>query len=63
MARATYVADVTLFDGLRVRRGQGVLLEGDRIAWVGSHVRAPRAARAARAVDGSGRTLTPGLVD
>ena len=63
MVRATYVADVTLFDGLRVRRRQGVLIEGDRIAWVGSHVRAPRAARSARAVDGTGRTLTPGLVD
>jgi len=63
MARHTYVADVTLFDGLRVRRRQGVLFEGDRIAWVGSHVRAPRAAGTARAVEGSGRTLTPGLVD
>lgn len=63
MARATYVADVTLFDGMRVRRRQGVLIEGERIVWTGSHVRAPRATRAARAVDGTGRTLTPGLVD
>ena len=62
MAR-TYVADVTLFDGHRVRRRQGVLVDGDRIAWVGSHTRAPKEARSARAVDGAGRTLTPGLVD
>jgi imidazolonepropionase-like amidohydrolase len=63
MARAFYVADVTVFDGARVRRRQGVLVEGSRIAWVGSHARAPREARAARAVDGAGKTLTPGLID
>jgi imidazolonepropionase-like amidohydrolase len=40
-----------------------VLIDGDRIAWVGPHARAPREARNARAVDGSGRTLTPGLID
>jgi imidazolonepropionase-like amidohydrolase len=60
---STYVADVTLFDGRRVRRRHGVLLEGDRIAWVGPHARAPREAGRARGVDGSGATLTPGLVD
>jgi imidazolonepropionase-like amidohydrolase len=58
-----YIADVTLFDGVRVRRRQGVLVEGDRIAWVGAHARAPRETLAARAVEGAGRTLTPGLVD
>ncbi len=63
MARGTYVADATVFDGARVRRHQGVLVEGDRIAWVGSHARAPRAARSARAVDGVGRTVSPGLID
>ncbi|CAN5695217.1 hypothetical protein BH18ACT17_BH18ACT17_10490 [soil metagenome] len=62
MAR-TYFADVTLFDGLRVRRRHGVLIDGQRVAWVGAHTRAPREARDARAVEGSGRTLTPGLVD
>jgi len=40
-----------------------VLVEGDRIAWEGPHARAPREAAAARAVDGHGRTLTPGLID
>jgi imidazolonepropionase-like amidohydrolase len=63
MPRSTYVAGVNLFDGRRVRRRQGVLIDGDRIEWVGPHARAPREARNARAVDGSGRTLTPGLVD
>jgi imidazolonepropionase-like amidohydrolase len=59
----TYIADVTLFDGHRLRRHQGVLTDADRVAWVGSHARAPRDVRSARAVDGAGRTLTPGLVD
>ena len=62
MARA-YVAGVTVFDGARVRRRHGVLVDGGRIAWVGPHARAPRDARAVRAVDGAGRTLTPGLID
>jgi imidazolonepropionase-like amidohydrolase len=59
----SYVADVTLFDGATVKARQGVLLDGARIAWVGAHTRAPRAALDARTVDGGGRTLTPGLID
>jgi imidazolonepropionase-like amidohydrolase len=59
----TYVADVTLFDGTRVRRRLGVLISGGRIAWVGPHVRTTRQARAARAVEGAGRFLMPGLID
>src|SRR5262245_32610449 len=58
-----YIGDVTLFDGARLKRHQGVLVDGDRIVWLGAHTRAPREARAARAVEGAGRTLTPGLVD
>lgn len=58
-----YVADATVFDGARVRARQGVLVQGDRIVWVGPHARAPREARAVRAIGGAGRTLTPGLVD
>jgi imidazolonepropionase-like amidohydrolase len=63
MPRPFYIADVTLFDGARVRRHAGVMIEGDRIAWVGPHARAPRDASAARAIDGAGKTLTPGLID
>jgi imidazolonepropionase-like amidohydrolase len=58
-----YVADVTVFDGARVRNHQGVLVRGERIAWVGAHARAPREASSVREVDGAGRTLTPGLID
>src|SRR5437867_2698477 len=60
---ATYFADVMLFDGRTVRQHAGVLVSGARIEWVGPHARAPREARAAAAVDGAGRTLTPGLID
>jgi len=60
---SSYFADVTLFDGARVRPHHGVLVDRDRIAWVGPHARAPREARAAREVAGTGRSLTPGLID
>jgi len=60
---ATYFAGVQLFDGRTVRSRAGVLVAGGRIQWVGPHRRAPRAARAAHEVEGSGRTLTPGLID
>jgi imidazolonepropionase-like amidohydrolase len=60
---ATYISDVTLFDGRTVRRTAGVLIDDGRIQWVGAHARRPRAARSAEAVDGRGRTLTPGLFD
>ena len=60
---STYIANVGLFDGRTSRAKQGVLLEGERIAWVGAHARAPKAARTADGVDGRGCTLTPGLID
>jgi imidazolonepropionase-like amidohydrolase len=60
---ATYVSDVTLFDGRSVKRRAGVLVSDGTIEWVGSHARAPRAARSAEPVDGRGKTLTPGLID
>jgi imidazolonepropionase-like amidohydrolase len=60
----SYIANVTLFDGVRVRAKQGVLVGDDgRIAWSGAHARATREARAARSIDASGKTLTPGLID
>lgn len=60
---ATYFSDVTLFDGRAVRTRAGVLVSDATIAWVGSHPRAPREARAATEVEGKGKTLTPGLID
>ena len=58
-----YVANASVFDGRTVATKRGVLVSEGRIAWVGAHARAPRSARAAEAIDGTGRTLTPGLVD
>jgi len=60
---ATYVRDVTVFDGRRAREHIGVLFEEGVIRWVGANARPPREARAAREIAGGGRTLTPGLID
>ena len=60
---ATFLTHVTLFDGWNVSDARSVLVDGDRIAWIGPHARAPRDASAATEVDGRGRTLTPGLID
>jgi imidazolonepropionase-like amidohydrolase len=60
---ATYVSNATLFDGRSVRHKAGVLVSDGIIAWTGPHARAPREARAAAEVEGTGKTLTPGLVD
>jgi imidazolonepropionase-like amidohydrolase len=60
---STYFAGVTVFDGASERRRAGVLVADSRIEWWGAHARAPRAARQAAAIDGAGRTLTPGLID
>ena len=54
---------MTLFDGKTVKTKQGVLMDAGAIAWVGPHLRAPRAARSATPVEGTGSTLTPGLID
>jgi imidazolonepropionase-like amidohydrolase len=59
----SYLPDVTLFDGIRVRTHRGVLLDGDRIGWTGPHARAPREARDAKGIDAAGGTVTPGLID
>ncbi|HEX5936528.1 MAG TPA: amidohydrolase family protein [Actinomycetota bacterium] len=63
MAKPTYVANATVFDGRRVRRKQGVLFDAEGIRWVGPHGRAPKGARRSRSVEGVGRTLLPGLID
>ena len=52
-----------MFDGRTVKTKQGVHVAGGTIQWVGPHARAPRVARAASEVEGTGRTLTPGLID
>jgi imidazolonepropionase-like amidohydrolase len=60
---ATYFANVSLFDGRRVKPRAGVLVRDGSISWVGAHARAPKDARAAEEVEGKGRTLAPGLID
>jgi imidazolonepropionase-like amidohydrolase len=60
---STYIANVTLFDGRAVKAKQGVLVEDERIAWVGAHARASRRTRGTSVVDGAGNTLSPGLID
>jgi imidazolonepropionase-like amidohydrolase len=60
---ATYIANVSLFDGRSLRTKAGVLVSDGRVEWLGAHTRAPRAARAAAEVDGAGKTLAPGLID
>ncbi|HEX6399548.1 MAG TPA: amidohydrolase family protein [Actinomycetota bacterium] len=62
-SKPTYVADVTLFDGRTIAARRGVLFGEHGIEWVGPHARAPREARGARAIDGAGWTLLPGLID
>jgi imidazolonepropionase-like amidohydrolase len=51
---ATYVANVTLFDGRSTKRKAGVLVTDGHVEWVGSHARAPRRATAAEEIDGTG---------
>jgi imidazolonepropionase-like amidohydrolase len=58
-----YFSNVTLFDGRTLKTKQGVHVAGRTIEWTGAHARAPRIARAASDVEGSGRALTPGLID
>jgi imidazolonepropionase-like amidohydrolase len=60
---ATYVANVTLFDGEKLRTKAGVLVADGHVEWVGAHARSPRSARAAEGIEGSGKTLAPGLID
>lgn len=43
--------------------GAGLLVEGERIAWVGRMVEAPPAAPGARVVEAAGKTLLPGLIE
>jgi imidazolonepropionase-like amidohydrolase len=60
---ATYFSNLTVFDGRAMKQRAGVLVADGMISWVGAHARAPREAKAARQVEGRGRTLTPGFID
>ncbi|MFG3438728.1 amidohydrolase family protein [Nonomuraea sp. NPDC047897] len=61
---STVISDVRVFDGEEVLPRADVLIEDDRIAQVAAPGALPPAAsaRAAR-IDGTGRTLLPGLID
>src|ERR1035441_1954776 len=52
--------DVRVFDGARVIPTAGVLVRDGRIAAVGPHIAIPEGAQV---IDGSGKTLLPGLID
>ena len=56
----TLFRDVRVFDGTKAIAHQDVLVRDGKIAAVGSHVSPPAGARV---VDGSGKTLLPGLID
>ncbi len=55
-------AGVRVFDGARIREGQTVRVDGERIAHAGP-AGAGLPARASRVVDGKGRSLLPGFID
>jgi imidazolonepropionase-like amidohydrolase len=59
-APAFVVRDATVFDGTRLRRSQDVLVKGGMIARLGRHLDVPPGITR---VEGSGRTLLPGLID
>jgi len=59
-APPTVFRDVRVFDGERMLPAQDVLVEGGRIARLGRGLAAPPGAAV---VDGSGKTLLPGLID
>lgn len=55
---STFITNVRIFDGERVRSGRTVGIEGTEIVSIGQEPPA-----AARVVDGQGGTLLPGLID
>ncbi len=57
---ATFFHDVRVFDGERASTNRDVLVENGKIAHVGTKLTAPPGAKI---VDGSGKTLLPGLID
>jgi imidazolonepropionase-like amidohydrolase len=59
-AQQTAITNVRLFDGTKVVPRATVVIEGTRIAAVGAKVAVPAGAKV---IDGSGKTLLPGLID
>lgn len=59
-APATLIRDVALFDGVQSRGRHSVLIRGDRIVAIDPKT---TPARDTRVVDGTGKTLLPGLID
>lgn len=59
-ADTTLIKDVRVFDGQKVHAKRSVLLEGGKIASADFKGKAPAGAKI---IDGSGRTLMPGLID
>ncbi len=58
----TVIANVDVFDGETTRRSQDVVLRGGLVAALGPAGSVPLPARVER-IDGTGRTLLPGLID
>ncbi len=54
------IRNVRLFDGSRVREKADVWVEGGKIKAVGEHLKTPAGTET---IDGSGKTLLPGLID
>ncbi len=59
-AQQTAITNVRLFDGMKVTPHATVVIDGTRIAAAGAKVAVPAGATV---VDGSGKTLLPGLID
>ena len=58
--RPQLIHDVRVFDGERVLEHRSVLIENEKISWI----RSPQAAVPnAQVIEGTGRTLLPGLID
>jgi len=59
-AQPTAITNVRLFDGTRVTPRATVIIDGTRIVAAGTNVAVPAGAAM---IDGSGKTLLPGLID
>ena len=59
-AQQTAITNVRLFDGTKVIPHATVVIDGTRISAAGANVAVPRNAKV---IDGTGKTLLPGLID